>query len=192
MTSPSDEKEAQEKKREAFIASMKKRLEQAQANGESPEQIRKEFTARAREETGQQIPQVAARVRSWWSGFRNFLIVGALAFGFAIGLALLTERLYTTPLCEKYAAAHGLAYRGLEYPVIGSSSLTTSSGSCIFVDSAGSSNTILFRDLASNALIAFLASFALQLEITIPAFFVIVALIAVAIGRLRKKISNDA
>jgi hypothetical protein len=191
MTSPSDEKEAQERKHEAFIASMKKRLEQAQANGESPEQIRKEFTARAREEAGQQMPKIAAGVGSRWSGFRNFLIVGALALGFAIGLALLTERIYTTPLCEKYAAAHGLVYHGLEYPVIGSGSNTTSSGSCIFVDSAGGSNTIRFRDLAPNAVMALLASFALQLEITIPALFVVVALIAVGIGRLRRKISND-
>jgi hypothetical protein len=191
ITLPNDDKKAQEKKREAFITSMKTRLEQAQANGESPEQIRKEFTAQVREEAGQQAPQIAAQARSWLIGFRNFLIVGALAFGLAIGLALLTERLYTTPLCEKYAASHGLAYRGLDYPVIGSSSSTTSSGSCIFVNSAGHSNTIEFRDLAPNAIIALAASFALQIEITIPVLFVVIALIAVAIGRLRKKFLSE-
>jgi hypothetical protein len=185
MSPTRDEEEAQEKKRDAFIASMKTRLEQAKANGESPEQIRKEFTASAREESRKQAPQLAAQARSWWNGVRNFLIIGTLSLGLAIGLALLTERTYTTPLCEKYAASHSLVYRGLDYPVIGSSSSTTSSGSCIFADSSGHSNTIRFRDLAPNAFIALLASFALQIEITVPAFFILIALIAVGIGKLR-------
>lgn len=183
MSSPLEEKDAQEKKRDAFVAEMKTRIEQAQASGESPEQMKKELTAYAHEEARQQAPQVAAQARSWWLGIRNVLIIGTISLGLAIGLALLTERTYTTPLCEKYAASHGLVYRGLDYPVIGSSSSTTSSGSCIFVNSAGKSNTIRFRDLASNQVVALLASFALQLEITVPALFILVALMAVAITR---------
>jgi hypothetical protein len=185
MSPTRDEEEAQEKKRDAFVAEMKTRIEQAKARGESPEQMKKEVAAYAREDARKQAPQVAAQARSWWNGVRNFLIIGTLSLGLAIGLALLTERAYTTPLCEKYAASHSLKYRGLDYPVIGSSSSTTSSGSCIFADSAGQSNTIRFRDLASNQVIALLASFALQLEITVPAFFILIALMAVGIGKLR-------
>ena len=44
------------------------------------------------------------------------------------------QKKHSVLLCEKYAAQHGLVYRGLDYPVIGKSSSTTSSGSCIVVD----------------------------------------------------------
>ena len=185
MSSNHDEEQDQEKEREAFIAGMKTRIEQAQASGQSPEQIREQALAYAREEARQQVPQVAAKARSWWAGFRNFLIVGAVAFGLAIGLALFVDHTYVSPLCEQYAAQHSLVYRGLDYPVIGSSSSTTSSGSCIFDDAAGQRNTIEFRDLEPNAALALLASFGLQLEITIPTLFIIVALIAVGISKLR-------
>jgi hypothetical protein len=178
MNSNRDEEQDKEKERDAFLAGMKTRIEQAQASGQTPEQIREQVLA-------QQVPQVAAKARSWWTGFRNFLIIGAIAFGLAIGLALFVEHSYAAPLCEQYAAQHSLVYSGLDYPVIGSSSSTTSSGSCIFVDAAGNRNTIEFRDLAPNAALALLASFGLQIEITIPAFFILVALIAVGISRLR-------
>jgi len=185
MSSTRDEEQAQEKARGAFIAGMKTRLEQAEARGQSPEQIREQATAYAREEARRQVPQVAAKARSWWFGFRNFLIVGALALGLAIGLALFVERYYASPLCEQYAAQHGLVYRGLDYPVIGQSSSTTSSGNCILVDAAGHRNTIRLRNLEPNAALALLASFALQIDFTVPALFIVVALIAVAISRLR-------
>ena len=185
MSSTHDDEQSQEQEREAFIAGMKTRLEQAQASGQSPEQIREQATAYAQAEAHQQAPQVIARARSWWVGCTRFLIIGALAFGLAIGLALYVDHTYASPLCEQYASQHGLVYRGLDYPVIGSSSSTTSSGSCIFDDAAGNRSTIEFRDLAPNAALALLASFALQIEITIPALFVVVALIAVAINRLR-------
>ncbi|HEX7605331.1 MAG TPA: hypothetical protein VF348_01385, partial [Usitatibacter sp.] len=93
-----------EQAREAFIASMKSRMEQAQASGQSPEQIREQMAAFAREESRRQLPQTVAKVRSWWSGFRNFLIVGAIALALSIGLALVVEHRYAAPLCESYAA----------------------------------------------------------------------------------------
>jgi hypothetical protein len=186
MSSTHDEEQQnQEKAREAFIADMKTRVEQAQASGQSPEQIREQVRAYARAEARQQIPQIAARARSWWFGFRRFLIVGALALGLAIGLALFIDRYYASPLCQQYAAQHGLVYGGLDYPVIGRSSSTTSSGSCIFVDAAGHRNTILLRNLEPNAALALLASFGLQIEITVPTLFIVVALMAVAISKLR-------
>jgi hypothetical protein len=126
-----------------------------------------------------------AKARSCWVGFRNFLIVGAIALGLAIGLALFVEHSYASPLCEKYAGQHSLLYRGVDYPVVGNSSSTTSSGSCIFDDAAGQRNTVRLRDLDPNAALSLLASFALQIDFTVPTFFIIVALIAVGMSRLK-------
>jgi hypothetical protein len=185
MSSTSDEEQDPEKERDALIANMKTRIEQAQASGQSPEQIREQIIASAREEAPQQVQQIVAKTRSWWFGFRNFLIVGALALGLAISLALFVDNSYASPLCKQYAAQHNLVFRGLEYPVIGNSSSTTSSGSCIFDDTAGNRNTIRFSKLEPNSALALLASFGLQIEITLPTSFIVIALIAVAISKLR-------
>ena len=68
------------------------------------------------EEARQDILALTGQVRSWWSGFRRFLIVGALAFGLAAGLALLVERRYAAPICERYAAARALSTKGWRIP----------------------------------------------------------------------------
>jgi hypothetical protein len=119
------------------------------------------------------------------SGFRRFLIVGALAFGLAAGLALFVERRYAAPLCERYAAEHGLVYTGLEYPVIGKSSSTTSpSGRCILVNAAGRGDTMSLTKLEPSGIIALLVSFALQIKFTVPASFVLIALMWVGFRKL--------
>jgi len=141
--------------------------DQAQVSGQSPEQM----------------PELTARVTAWWSGFRNFLIVGALAFGAAIGLAFLVEHQHLAALCERYGAQRGLAYQGADYPVIGSSSSTTSPGGCISSDTAGRRATVSLYKLEPNAGIALLVSFALQIDFTIPAAFVLIALLAVWLRR---------
>jgi hypothetical protein len=187
MIPASGGEDSREDARARFAADMKARYEQDRASGLSPEQSRERIAQHAREEARRQAPQVVARARSWWRGFRNFLAVGALAAGLAIGLALLIEHRYASPLCEQHGARLGLAYRGLDYPVTGrSSSTTSSSGSCMFVDGAGHRSTVRLDKLETNAAIALLVSLALQIEFTIPAFFVLVALVAVGLGRLRR------
>lgn len=187
MEPATDDERAREPAREAFIAAMRSRIEQAQASGQSPEQIRKQTATYAREEVQRQIPQLVSRARSWWSGFRLFLIVGALAVGLAIGLAMVVEHRYAAPLCEQYAARHGLAYRGFDYPVTGGSSSTKStSGSCLFVDSAGHRKTVSLSKLEPNGVISLLAGFALLIEFTIPVAFILVALLVVALGKFRR------
>jgi len=181
-----DDKRIEDQAREALIADMKNRLEQAQTSGQSPEQIQREAAAYAKVEARRQAPQIVAKARSWWFGFRRFLIVGALASGFSIGMALFVEHRYVAPLCEQYGTQHGLLYRGIYYPVMGSSSTTSSSGRCIFVDSAERRKTFPLAKLVPNAAIALLVSFALDIEATIPISFILIALIAVAIGRLRQ------
>jgi cytochrome c-type biogenesis protein CcmH/NrfF len=66
---------------------MKARFEQVQAEGQSPEQIQELATAYAGEVIRRQIPRFIYQTRSWWVGFRRFLIVSLLAFGLATGLA---------------------------------------------------------------------------------------------------------
>jgi len=55
-----------------------------------------------------------------------------------------------------------------------------------FVDSAEHRNTFPLVKLVPNAAIALLVSLALHVEVTIPAAFALIALIAVAIGRLTR------
>jgi hypothetical protein len=139
----------------------------------------------ARAQAREELAALAGQVRSWWSGFRRFLIVGALAFGLAAALALSVERRYAAPICERYAAARGLVYTGLEYPVIGRSSSTTSpSGRCILLNAAGHRDTVSLTKLEPSAIIALLVSFALQIEFTIPASFVLIALMWVGLRKL--------
>ena len=61
--------------------------------------------------------------------------------------------------------------------MIGKSSSTTSpSGRCILLNAAGHRDTISLTTLEPSAIIALLVSFALQIEFTIPASFVLIAL----------------
>jgi hypothetical protein len=119
---------------EAFLAEMRARVEQAQRSGKSPEQVHDEMLEFARQQGRVRAPQLAANMRSWVRGFRNFLIVGALAVGLAIALALLIEHRYAAPLCEAYGAQHGLLYIELDYPTLGrgGSAAGNTSGDCIF------------------------------------------------------------
>ena len=184
MDSASNDHRTAEQAREAFLAGMKTRLEQARAGGQSPEQMQELVSSCVKEETGRQIPQVAARARAWWSGLRNFLIVGALALGVAIGLALFVEHHYAAPLCAQYAAQHGgLRYEGIDYPTVGRSSSTTSPPRCMFVDPTGHRDTVSLDELQPNAIAALLTSFALQMSFVTPVAFILIALMAVELRR---------
>ena len=178
-----DDEQAREKAREAFLAGMKTRLEQAQASGQSPEQLEELVSAFAKAAQRRQLPEATSRIRAWWTGLRNFLIVGALAVGVFIGLALFIEHRNAAPLCEHYGAQHGLTYRGIDYPTIGRSSSTTSTPRCLFVDAAGRRDSVSLDKLEPNAAMALLVSFALQIDIVVPVAFILIALMAVALRR---------
>ena len=174
------------KARDAFVAAMKKRVEEGQALGQSPEEIAAGAREFAREAARRRAPEVAAAARSWWVGFRRFLVIGTLAIALSAGLALYVEHRHAAPLCERYAAGHGLRYAGLGYPILGrSSSTSSSSGRCILVDTAGRSTTVSLSKLEPDAAVGLAASFALQLEFTIPALFVLIALAAAPFLRRR-------
>jgi hypothetical protein len=143
---------------------------------------------RLAEEALRQNSDIVVQIHSRWWGFRRFLLVGGLSFGLAIALALFIEHRHATPLCEQYAGAHRLTYHGLEYPILGkSSSTTTVSGRCLFADAKGHESSYDLTKLEPNAAISLLVGFALDIEFTIPVFFIAVSLLALGIGRLRRK-----
>lgn len=189
MGSTPDDEQARGEAREAFLTGMKSRVEQARANGQSTEQIQQLISACAKEEQRRQLPVITSGLRSWWTGLRNFLIVGALAVGVFIGLALYIEQRYAAPRCEHYGAQHGLAYQGIDYPTIGRSSSTTSTPRCKFVDTAGHRGSVALDKLESNAAIALLVSFALQIEFVVPVAFILIALMAVGLRRNTTRIN---
>lgn len=60
MPSLSDNQISQKQESEAFVASMKARLEQARADGQSPEQMQQLAMALGRKEAARRAPQVVA------------------------------------------------------------------------------------------------------------------------------------
>ena len=175
----------QDPDREAFLVEMRARFEQAQRSGKSPTQVRDEMRELARRQGQARAPQLAAGLRSWVRGLRNLLIVGALALGLAITLALLVEHRYAAPLCEKYGAQHGLLYTALEYPTLGrgSSAAGNTSGDCVFRDAAGAKQTFSLGKLAPNFWTDLLMNAALEIELTFPISFVLIGLVGALLFR---------
>ncbi len=172
--------------REAFVAAMKRRIEDGRSRGLSPEEMEADAREFARGEMRRRAPEVVAAARTWWVGLRRFLVIGALAVALSVGLALFAEHRYAAPLCERHAAEHGLQYRGLDYPYLGRSSGTSSgSGRCILADAAGRGTTVSLRKVEPNFAVDFAMSTALEIEFTIPAFFALLALAAASVLRRR-------
>ncbi len=65
MTAESNDGQGREQQRAIFIANMQRQVEQAQANGQSPEQIRALTVALAHAEMQRQMPRMIANSRSW-------------------------------------------------------------------------------------------------------------------------------
>jgi hypothetical protein len=175
----------QDRDREKLLAEMRARFEQAQRSGKSTAQIHDEIRELARQQGQARAPQLAAGLRSWLRGLRNLVIVGALALGLAVTLALLVEHRYAAPLCETYGAQHGLTYTALEYPTLGrgGSAASNTSGDCIFRDAAGAKRTLSLGKLAPNFLTDLLMSAGLEIELTFPVSFVLIGLIAASLFR---------
>ena len=165
---------------------MRTRLEQTRADGQSPEDIRQLARELGRAEAGQRATGVVKQVGSWWSGFRTFLMVGAVACVLAIGLAWMVEHRYAAPLCDAYATEHRLSYRHLNYPS-GGHSTNAGSPRCVFADPSGREQSISLAKLVPNFAIDLMVSIALAIEFSIPVFFVLVALIFDAMKRLTRQ-----
>jgi hypothetical protein len=184
MSSPSDHPQKQIS--ENFAANIKVRLEQAQAEGQSPEQLQQLAMELGRAEAGRQAIKTVAQAQSWWSGFKRYLMVSATALGLAVCLAWLVEHRHAVPLCELYAREHHLNYSQLAYPSFGHSS-TSGSATCNFSDARGHEKSISLAKLEPNLAIDLMVSVALGMGFTFPAFFLIIALISGAMERLKEK-----
>jgi len=112
-------------------------------------------------------------------------MVGVMACVLAIGLAWVVEHRYAAPLCDVYATEHRLSYRQLNYPN-GGHSTNAGSARCVFADPSGHEQSISLAKLVPNWVIDLMVSIALGIEFTIPAFFVLVALIFAAMKRLTR------
>jgi hypothetical protein len=105
---------------------------------------------------------------------RHFLIVGALALGFALTASVFVDGNVVRPSCEAYGRAHQLTYIGFRYPAgpIGASAPRT--WSCVYV-SGSSILDVSFRTVSSNAVVYRLVQLALMPIATTPIFFVLFA-----------------
>ena len=175
MASPAD------KDREAFLAEIRARMEAARARGESPDQIQEEMRSVAHRRVREQAPIIATRVSAWWRGLRNFLIIGALALGCSVALALFVEHSYAAPSCREYALLHNLRYTSFDYPPLLSDRGRggyASSGDCQFLDAAGRRQEVSFAKAAHSTPVELLVAFALQIDLTTTLWFLAIALIA--------------
>ena len=186
MTSPTDQDRSPRQGRDAFVAGLKARLEQARSEGQSPEQMQQLAMTLASADAGRRATQVVGRLAAWWSGFKLFLVVGAVACAFAVGLALGVEYRHAAPLCETYAAAHHWTYQSLNYPNGGHSN-NAGSATCVFVDASGNDKYVSLTRLEPNWLTDLGVSFAFEMEFTLPLFFVLVALLFAAFKRKQKQ-----
>lgn len=186
MPSPSNENRSQRQGQQAFVADMKARLAQAQSEGQSPEQMQLLAMTLASANAGRRATQVVGHLAAWWSGFKLFLMVGAVACALAVGLALGVEYRHAAPLCETYAAAHHWTYQSLNYPN-GGHSRNAGSATCVFADASGNDEYVSLTRLEPNWLTDLGVSFAFEMEFTLPLFFVLVALLFAAFKRKQKQ-----
>ncbi len=100
MPSPTDKNSSLRQGHELFVADLKARLAQAKTEGQSPEQMQQLAMALASADAGRRATQVVGQVGAWWSGFKLFLLVCALAVVLAGGLALAVEYRHAAPLCR--------------------------------------------------------------------------------------------
>jgi len=161
-------------------------MEAARARGESPDQIHEEMRSFAHRHVREQAPIVATKVSAWWRGLRNFLIIGALALGCSVALALFVEHSYTAPSCREYALLHNFRYTGFDYPPLLSNrggGSHAASGDCQFLDAAGRRQEISFAKTARSTPVELLVTFALQIDLTTTLSFLAIALIAALFAR---------
>lgn len=187
MPSPNNENRSLRQSHEAFKANLKARLEQAQADGQSPEQMQQMAMSLAGAEGGRQAIKAVGQLRSWWSGFKLFLMVGGLAVVLSVGLALAVEYRHAAPLCKAYGAEHHWTYQSLDldYPD-GGHSTNAGSATCVFADASGNDKYVSLAKLEPNWLTDLGVSFAFEMEFTLPLFFVLVALLFAAFKRKQK------
>ena len=116
-----------------------------------------------------------------WKGRRgviNTVMCCVLALPCAYALWAFAERSVIVPVCTAYASAHGLTYTDFKLTGVKQADTVV----CLFARANGASQEVHLNELVSFFTDAWVG-FALSLEITIPAFAVLLALVRVALYR---------
>ena len=112
-----------------------------------------------------------------WKGRRgliNTVMCCVLSLPCAFGVWLLAERSVIVPACTAYASAHGLTYT--DFKLTGVKDRTTVV--CLLTQADGTEQDIHLSELVSF-LTDSLVDFAMSLQITVPAFAVLLGLVRV-------------
>ena len=113
-----------------------------------------------------------------WKGRRglvNTVLCCVLSLPCAFGLWFLAERSTIVPACTAYAGAHGMTYS--DFKLVGVKQASTVV--CLLTQANGKNQDMYLGELVPY-LTDTLVSFAMSLEITVPGFAVLLALLRVA------------
>jgi hypothetical protein len=124
-----------------------------------------------------QLPSGPPAALPIWKGRRglvNTVLCCVLALPCAFGLWFLAERRVILPACTAYAGAHGMTYT--DFKLVGVKHASTVV--CLLARPGGKGQDVHLSELVPF-LADFLVGFAMSLEITVPAFAIVLALIRV-------------
>jgi len=117
------------------------------------------------------------------SGVINTVMWGVLSLPCAFGVWLLAERSTIIPACTAYASSHGMTYT--DFKLVGVKHASTVV--CLLSQRNGK-----IQDGHLNELVSYLTDvwvrFAMSLEITVPGFAILLALIRVGLYRRRARV----
>jgi hypothetical protein len=109
-----------------------------------------------------------------WQGRRgtlNAIVCGVLGLLCALGVLLITERAIVVPACTAYASAHDMTYS--DFKLVGRTHADTVV--CLLLRADGKTQDVYLKTLVSY-LTDLLVSLAMNLEITVPGFIILLAL----------------
>lgn len=112
-----------------------------------------------------------------WKGRRgviNTAMCCVLSLPCALGIWFLTERSTIAPACTSYASAHGMTYTDFKLTGVKQASTVV----CVLTQANGKSQDVHLSEIVPFLTDAWVG-FAMSLEITIPAFAILLALIRV-------------
>lgn len=121
-----------------------------------------------------QPPLSAPVVLPIWKGRRgllNSILCGVLGLLCAVSLLLITERTIVAPACTAYASAHDMTYS--DFKLVGLKQYDTVV--CLLLRDDGKAQDVYLKTLVSY-LTNLLVGFALNLEVTVPGFIILLAL----------------
>ncbi len=104
---------------------------------------------------------------------RNLGLVGLLALGFSLTLAIFAEGNFGRPHCAAYATARQLTYAGMQYPSAPIGVPGRRPATCLLLDAERAVVTVPFADVAPHRLATVLVDIATTPLITTPLLFAV-------------------